>query len=297
MLDHLGAASFLMPELDALKGAKQTTPHVLDVWEHTLSTLHHLEALLDALFDRYEPGKPQDHRLVEAVACLQAFCGPVSAHLSAQMVPGRSNRPLLFYEALYHDIAKPLTMTLDEAGQVHHYGHAEMGAEMAASRARSLALSNAEIDYLHRAIAHHMRLHFLAQNSFPPTRRAIFRFFRAAGEAGVDICLVSLADTLATYGPGLPERIWENELAVCRALLEAWWEKPAESVRPSQLLNGNDLKAGLGLKPGPLIGRLLDQLSEAQAAGEVTTRDEALAYARQYLSENSAKETDHDRAC
>ncbi len=297
ILDQLGAASIIMPELDALKGAKQTAPHVLDVWEHTLSTLRHLEALLDALFNRYKPGEAQDPRLVEAAAGLQAFCEPVSAHLSAQIVPGRSNRSLLFYEALYHDIAKPLTMTLDEASQVHHYGHAEMGAEMAVSRARSLALSNAEIDHLHRVIAYHMRLHFLAQNNFPPTRRAIYRFFRAAGEAGVDICLVSLADTLATYGPGLPEGIWENELAVCRALLEAWWEKPAESIHPSQLLNGNDLKAGLGLKPGPLIGRLLNQLIEAQAAGEITTRNEALAYARQYLSENNAKETDHDCTC
>jgi hypothetical protein len=203
---------------------------------------------------------------------------------------------LLIFEALYHDIAKPLTMTQDEGGQVHHYGHSEMGAEMASSRARSLALSKTEIDHIQRAIAHHMRLHFLVQNKVPPSRRAIYRFFKAAGEAGVDICLLSLADTLATYGPGLPGGIWDNELAVCRALLEAWWEKPAESVRPMQFLNGDDLKASLGLTPGPLIGRLLEQLSEAQAAGEVTSRDEALAFSRQYLSMNNTKESDHDRA-
>ncbi len=300
LLDRLGVASSLMPELEALKGAAQTKPHVLDVWEHTLSTLSSLEALLDGLVNRNNPVEGVDPRLVKAAASLQAFCEPVSVYLSDHMVAGRSNRSLLFFEALYHDIAKPLTTTRDEAGQVHHYGHAEMGAEMAASRARSLALSKVEIDHLYLAIAHHMRLHFLAQNNFPPSRRAIYRFFRSTGKAGVDVCLVSLADTLATYGPELPEDIWKNELAVCRALLEAWWEKPEESVHPLQLLNGNDLQVSLGLEPGPLIGRLLNELHEAQASGEVTTRDEALGYARQSLSMASGhrtEETDHDRKC
>jgi poly(A) polymerase len=287
LLDRLGATRILMPELEALKGANQTAPHVLDVWEHTLHTLRHLEALLDSLVKRSSQADTQDSRLVKSTAWLQAFDLQVSAYLTTQMVPGRSIRSLLFFEALYHDIAKPVTMTHDESGQIHHYGHAEIGAEMAADRARWLALSKAEIDHLHRAVAYHMRLHFLAQNSFPTSRRAIYRFFRKAGQAGVDICLISLADTLATYGPGMPDGIWEKEVMICRAMLEAWWEKPAESVRPMQFLNGNDLKASLGLKPGPLIGQLLELLSEAQAAGEVTTRDEALEFIRKKYDHSS----------
>jgi hypothetical protein len=40
-----------------------------------------------------------------------------------------------------------------------------------------------------------------------------------------------------------------------------------------------DLLVELELSPGPEIGRLLEVLREAQAAGEVRTREEALALA------------------
>jgi hypothetical protein len=46
-------------------------------------------------------------------------------------------------------------------------------------------------------------------------------------------------------------------------------------------VDGNELIAALGLDPGPEVGRLLRLLEEAQAAGETTTAEEALALARQ----------------
>ncbi|HNF59712.1 MAG TPA: CCA tRNA nucleotidyltransferase, partial [Elusimicrobiota bacterium] len=49
---------------------------------------------------------------------------------------------------------------------------------------------------------------------------------------------------------------------------------------PPRVLDGNVLMKTLGIKPGPEVGRLLDAVREAQAAGQVTGRDEALALAR-----------------
>jgi hypothetical protein len=46
-------------------------------------------------------------------------------------------------------------------------------------------------------------------------------------------------------------------------------------------LNGNDLMAELDLAPGPQIGRLLEAIREAQAAGELHTREAALSLARE----------------
>jgi hypothetical protein len=88
----------------------------------------------------------------------------------------------------------------------------------------------------------------------PPSRRAIYRFFRDTGLAGVDIALLSLADTLATYGPTLPQELWVHQLEVVRALLQAWWEHPQESVSPVPLVTGHDLIDELDLSPGPIIG-------------------------------------------
>ena len=39
----------------------------------------------------------------------------------------------------------------------------------------------------------------------------------------------------------------------------------------------------LDLPPGKQIGRILEAIREAQASGEVTTREEALALAKQVL--------------
>jgi poly(A) polymerase len=121
-----------------------------------------------------------------------------------------------------------------------------------------------------------------------PTPRATYRFFRDTGAAGVDICLLSLADVLATYGPTLPQDVWERHLTIVRTLLEAWWDYPHERVTPPALLKGHDLIKELGLKPGVQIGELLEYIREAQIVGMVTDRQSALDLARQWLAERGA---------
>ena len=49
---------------------------------------------------------------------------------------------------------------------------------------------------------------------------------------------------------------------------------------PRALLRGDELAEALGIPAGPRIGELLAQLAEAQYAGELATREQALAYAR-----------------
>ena len=43
---------------------------------------------------------------------------------------------------------------------------------------------------------------------------------------------------------------------------------------------GDDLARELGIDPGPELGRLLAEIAEAQYAGEVSSREEAVEYAR-----------------
>jgi hypothetical protein len=113
-----------------------------------------------------------------------------------------------------------------------------------------------------------------------PTRRAIYRFFRDTGAAGVDICILSLADMLATYGTTLRQEDWVHHLDVIRSLLEAWWEHPQEQIAPPPLIDGNALMKALQLTPGPKIGQLLEAIREAQATGTVNTKEQALEIAQ-----------------
>ena len=51
-------------------------------------------------------------------------------------------------------------------------------------------------------------------------------------------------------------------------------------IRRQPLVRGDEL----GLEPGPEIGRILAVIDEERAAGTISTRDEALALARELAS-------------
>ncbi|HSQ39530.1 MAG TPA: HDIG domain-containing protein, partial [Anaerolineales bacterium] len=190
--------------------------------------------------------------------------------------------------ALYHDVQKPDTRSVDEAGRVRFFDHDVKGAEVASQRGREFNLSNDEIERIEKIIKHHMRFHFftsrLEGDKQEPSRKAIYRFFRDAGEAGVDLVLLGLADLRGTRGPTLTQETWTAALDIARILLENYWERPQETVAPPRLLDGNELMKELNLQPGRIIGQLLEAIREGQATGKVSTREEAVAFAREEMN-------------
>ena len=119
-------------------------------------------------------------------------------------------------------------------------------------------------------------------NNGLPTRRAIYRYFRDTGEAGIDILFLSLADHLATRGPHLDLAQWRQHTQIVEYVL-AERLKEASVVTPPKLVDGHDLLNIFGLSPGPKIGELLEAVREAQASGELASRQEALDYIRGQL--------------
>ncbi|MGH2522278.1 MAG: hypothetical protein ACRDH2_07225, partial [Anaerolineales bacterium] len=99
----------------------------------------------------------------------------------------------------------------------------------------------------------------------------------------VDIVLLSLGDFLGKDTTPPAQEEWDRHLQVCAQLLEAYFERRAESLSPSALITGHDLMSELGLEAGPQLGELLEEVREAQAAGEISDRAAALDYARQRL--------------
>jgi putative nucleotidyltransferase with HDIG domain len=287
-LDRVGGLAPVLPELEALKGVNQSAPHIHDVWTHTFEVIRALGGVLDAL--SFEPVESNYDNLRMGLVSMRLgrYRPNLSEHLAAALNPQRSLRGLLVLAALYHDIAKPQTRSVEAGGRVRFFEHEAAGAQIAAQRARELRLSNDEILRLELIVRGHLRPILLAQmENQPPSPRAVYRYFRAVGPAGVDIALLSMADVLGAYGVGLPTEIWSRHLDVIRTLLEAWWERPHQAVTPPTLINGNDLMTELGLKPGREIGRLLELVREAQVGGQATTRQEALALARASLLDNS----------
>jgi putative nucleotidyltransferase with HDIG domain len=279
-MDILGLLETLLPELAPLRGVQQTAPHVDDVLSHSLNTVQRLFSVLSVLSPQHEPEEGSNWTNGLISLRIGRYRQQINEHLAASLNPDRSLTALMMLAALYHDVGKAETRTVDETGRVRFFEHEQNGARLAALRAERLHLSNDEIERLKTIVQHHMRPLLLAQGSGLPTRRAIYRFFRDTGRAGVDICLLSLADTLATYGTGIPEHVWTRQLDIIRSLLEAWWEQAETHVSPPVLLSGHDLMETLNLPPGPVIGKLLEEIREAQASGEIASREQALAYAR-----------------
>jgi len=284
-LDMLGAVRFVLPELQTLKKVEQSPPHIWDVWDHTLAVVNNLELLFSVLALNPDQDKSANWAMGLVSVQLGRYRPQLAHHYSeSSLNRDRSPFSLLMLAALYHDIGKPLTRQEETDGRTRFFDHEQAGARIAVQRGKALRLSNPELERLQLIVQHHMRPLFLANAGQPPSRRAIYRFFKDTGAAGIDICLLSLADTLATYGPGLPQDIWVKQVDIVRTLLEAWWEHPQESVMPAPLLDGHTLIDEFGLSPGPQIGKLLELVREAQAAGEIADLDAARALVANYLS-------------
>jgi len=131
-------------------------------------------------------------------------------------------------------------------------------------------------------VREHLRPGQMSQGGLP-TRRAIYRYFRDTGEAGIDVLFLSLADHLATRGPQLNLAQWQAHSQMVEYVLAQHFEQD-RLVVPPKLVDGHDLIKSFGISPGPKIGQLLEAVREAQASGEVTTREEALSYIRERLA-------------
>jgi putative nucleotidyltransferase with HDIG domain len=289
-LEMLGILPFLLPELPALKGVEQSLPHIYDVWEHTLKVLGYLENIMAALALGYNADDTNDLFTGLLTLRIGRFRDQFARHFADSLNTDRSMRAALFFAALYHDVQKPVTRTVELGGRVRFLDHDVKGAEVAEKRGRAFNLSNDELERIELIVRHHMRFHFftsrLEGENKEPSRKAIYHFFRDTGEAGVDLVLLGLADLRGTQGPALSQGTWTAALDVARILLENYWEKPEETVAPPRLLNGNELMSELGLEPGRIVGQLLEEIREGQATGKVESREQALALARESLKKS-----------
>lgn len=277
--DRLGVLAALLPEVCALQAVQQSRPHVhSDAWSHTLAALTAVEGIL-ALVRGKSPGRAVAQpgwaweRLARALAPFQT---PLLAYLDEPLAVDFSRADLLKWGLLFHDVGKASTRTVDERQRTHFYGHAAAGVPLVEQRLTALRFPRKALDFVMTLVGQHMRLIDLYRQ-LPPSRRTVYRFYRQVGEAGVAVVLLALADTLAVWGQELEESLWRSLVVVAETLWQAYFDRREELVAPPLLLTGKDLLA-LGFQSGPQIGRLLEALREAQAAGDITTRDQAEAW-------------------
>ncbi|MBN1965445.1 MAG: CCA tRNA nucleotidyltransferase [Anaerolineae bacterium] len=281
-LDALGLLELIVPEVVAMRGVPQSAPHHQDVWAHTLLTVERLADVIATIGPQRTPDSAAAAGPGMIVYYLDRFRAPLQAHLRQRWPNERTHIALLVLAALLHDSGKPATRQ-DEGERIRYLGHEQIGAELAEARGTALVLSRDEVTWLAAVVRQHMRP-LLLDREARLTRRAIYRFWRDCGAAGLDVCLLALADTLASAGPHLDPAAWSHFLQTTGALLDGYFgvENPKVVDLPP-LVSGGELMAALGLEPGPQIGALLEAIREAQATGLIHSPAEALALARKQL--------------
>jgi poly(A) polymerase len=259
-LDELDLLGRILPEMNALRDVTQSPPHMYDVFEHSLRAVAAAEEMEQAQYAKIAGG---------------AFRAHLAAHFARKTSGARTRRQVLRLTLLLHDIGKPATRTVEASGRIRFFGHPAKGAELVEPALRRLKFSNDEIGLVKTIITEHLRPILLTQRQV--SDRAVYRFFRDAGEAGVDVAVHAWCDQRATYGDDMPPETDAALNAVIGRLLERFYYAHAEVIAPPALLNGTEVMQHLQIPPGPRVRAALDAVREAQAAGEVKTRAEALA--------------------
>jgi putative nucleotidyltransferase with HDIG domain len=265
----LGAARVVLPELEALRGVEQSHFHHADVYEHTLE-------VLDQAVELTAPGGLGGERLAPVIGARGEELGRLLAEpLADQLTRGEALR----WGALLHDAAKPLTREVRARdGRVTFMGHDVQGAELAREVLTRLRTSERLRAHVAALVRHHLRLGFLVHEPQPLSRRTVFAYMSACSPVEVDVTLLSVMDRLATRGDRAQEAI-DAHLAVARTMLDDALRWRANG--PGQpLLRGDELAHELDIPIGPKVGELLVELATARYAGELETREQALAYAR-----------------
>jgi poly(A) polymerase len=289
LLDELGLLTQIFPELEAARNCDQPRVHFLPVLAHSIETVAAVDWIvaqidkpdtLSKLPSTARPVAVQTHPTLKLDLPHQE---QLNQHMN-ELVGGVPRRVLFKLAALLHDNAKPQTKQTKPDGGVSFYQHQEIGSEVAKTICQRMRLSRAATNYVAGLVRAHMRPGQLG--SQPVTLRAALRLFRDTGgntpnsnNFGLDTLLHAMADHLATRGPHVTEQGWIDHNIWTGALFELYWSQPTQPPKP--LLDGHRLMEALRLEPGPILGQLLNEVREAQAANEIGTSEEALELAQQ----------------
>ena len=177
----------------------------------------------------------------------------------------------LVFSVILHDVAKPVTATVDIAGRIRFNDHDRIGAEMTEQIMERLRFSRAEIDATVEMVRQHMVF-----KDVPRMRVARLKRFmaRPTFEEEMELHRVDCASSHAML----------DNYEFLQRKREEFANEP---IIPPPLVTGNDL-IQMGMKPGPKFGEILEAIETRQLEGGLKTREEALDWVkREYASPSS----------
>ena len=235
LLVETGLAEYVIPEVSALRLESDEHHRHKDVYQHSLQVLEQAASL--------ENGPD----------------GPV---------PGPDF--VLRFAALMHDVGKPATRRFEPGGAVSFRHHDMVGSKLTAKRMKALRFDNDTIKAVARLVELHMRFYGYGDAGWSDS--AVRRYVTDAGPLLERLHLLTRSD-VTTRNQRKAERLafaYDDLEARIAALRE---QESLDAVRPD--LDGGQIMALLGLKPGPVVGRAYKFLLEERMEHGPLADDEA----------------------
>ena len=249
MLDDLNLLHEILPEVTAMKGVEQPENFHPEGDVYT-HTLLTLTKLADG---RKETDAREEHP-------------PASNGLDKKNLYGSWE---LAMAVLLHDIGKPVTFEI--ADRIRFNNHDSIGAKMAGKICERLRMSNAEKERITWLVKMHLYLRHAQEMRVSKLKRLF------AHEGYPELAELYKIDSLASTAN-------LDDYNFCQKMFE---ELKIEEIKPEPLITGNDLIA-LGLKPGPIFSKILDAIKDEQLEQKITTKEEALKKAKEFVSIGSS---------
>lgn len=179
--------------------------------------------------------------------------------------------PITRLAALLHDVGKPRSMAGEGEARTFH-NHEVIGSRMAVGIGKRLRLSNVQIEQLFRLVRWHMFTVAEIQ-----TDKAVRRFIRNVTPEFIDNMIsMRRADRI---GSGSKETSWRWELFKKR-IVEV--QKQPFSIKDLKV-NGQDVMEILGIKPGPKVGQILNEIfAQVDEKPELNDRDVLVEKIKEY---------------
>ncbi len=236
LLVATGLAALVLPELPALRLQVDEHHHHKDVYEHSLTVL---EQAID--LERERRAHPDD-----------------APDLTLRLA------------ALLHDIGKPATKRVEPGGVVTFHHHDVVGAKLAAKRLRELRFDKGTIGDVARLIELHLRFFGYTEGAW--TDSAVRRYVRDAGPLLGRLHILTRAD-VTTRNRRKADRLAFAYDDLEDRIAELGEQEELAAIRPD--LDGEQIMAALGLKPGREVGEAYRFLLELRLAEGPLGEEEA----------------------
>lgn len=255
-MNETGLLKEILPIVEELKKVPPNLHHHLGLFEHSIETVKQIQEI-------YKTSPTE-----------------VQKHLEQTDFGGATRLAHLKLAGLLHDIGKPSTWSIEEDTGKHRFiKHDDIGSKMGSKILKQMKFSKKQMDYIAKLIKYHIYPSHVVCS--PELNDKIYmRFIRKMENEVIDVITLAKADRLSAQGVAITDEIVEENITNLNALLN-FYLSVKETLKPlPKLLTGEEIMEILDLKPSKELGNVIKSLQEAQLAGDITTKKEALSYIR-----------------